>query len=313
MLKAYFRRIHRWLALLFALPLLIVVATGLVLSFEPLIQQARPERPITLPTVEQALARFDPQNTARSLGLRTLDHALTIGGAGRGGGVTVDLQSGEQTAESQRVAQFLVTARRLHEALLLDLGWLVAASTFAMLAIVALGLLMGWPRFRNSLGGWHQGAAWLTLPLIILSPFSGLALVYGITFMPPLGRATDGGRVSMTQAVSLVAAEHDLKNLTSIRQRGNILMARIFVDGELRAYRIAPSGLQPLARNWPRVVHEGNWGGVVGPLLNVLTSLVLLGLLATGFTIWLRQRARKLSARNAAMRGARGPATIPQA
>ena len=43
----YFVRLHRWLALAFATPLFVVIATGLVLSFEPIAQQARPDRPIT--------------------------------------------------------------------------------------------------------------------------------------------------------------------------------------------------------------------------------------------------------------------------
>jgi uncharacterized iron-regulated membrane protein len=300
----HFRRFHRWLTLIFALPLLIVICTGLVLSFEPLFQQARPSQPITLAVIEDALSRHDPGRTARSLSIRTSDNTLTIGGTD--GAITVDLGTREQTNAPQQLAQFLLTMRRLHETLLLDLGWLVTASTIAMLAIACLGMLMGWPRFRNSLGGWHQGAAWLALPLIIVSPLTGLALAYGITFTPPLARSSDGGRIAMADAVRLIAADHDLANLTSIRPRGRILMARVYVNGELRGYRIGPSRLEELPRNWPRVIHEGNWGGPVGPLLNVLTSVVLIGLLATGLTIWGRRTARRLNTRGNRLRSELG-------
>ena len=36
-MKAWLLRLHRWVALLFALPLAVVLATGLILSFEPML------------------------------------------------------------------------------------------------------------------------------------------------------------------------------------------------------------------------------------------------------------------------------------
>jgi uncharacterized iron-regulated membrane protein len=307
MLNRYVRRLHRWLTLVFAFPLVAVVATGLVLSFEPIIQQTSPAQPITLSAVESALLRFDPQRTARNLAIRTSDNTLIIGGVGAGGSVVVDLRTGEEAERpSMRSAlgldwrQLFLTIRRMHESLLLDLGWLVTASTIAMLIIACLGLMMGWPRWRSSLSGWHQGAAWLTLPLVILSPLSGLAMAFGITFMPPLARSSDGARIAIADAVRSIAADHDLANLVSIGQRGRILMARIYVDGELRGYRVGAAGLERLPRNWPRVIHEGNWGGVLGSSANIVTSVVLLGLLATGLTIWSRRSIRKLNARTVA-------------
>jgi len=303
MLTQWPRRLHRWLSFVFAIPLLAVIATGLVLSFEPALQQIKPSQAITLATVEGMLTRHDPGRAARSVSIRTLENTLTIGGVGPEGAIVIDLATGEATAAPQTLAQIFLTARRLHETLLLDLGWLVTASTIAMLVIALLGMLMGWPRLRHSLSGWHQGAAWFTLPLLILSPLTGLALAYGITFNAPPVRPADGGsRVSMLDAVRLVAAQHDLANLTSIRQRGRMLMARIYVDGELRGYRIAGGKLDPMTRNWPRLLHEGNWGGLAGPAVNIVTSVVLIGLLLTGPLIWLRRTLRRVRGRGTAAR-----------
>ncbi len=177
--------------------------------------------------------------------------------------------------------------------MLLDLGWLVTGATIAMLLIALLGSLMGLPRIRNSLSGWHQGAAWLALPFVILSPLTGLALAYGVTFNSPQTSGAGGARVTMADAVRLVAAEHDLANLTSIRQRGRTLMARIFVSGELRSFSLNGGRLEPLARNWPRLLHEGNWGGLAGPIINAMTAIVVAGLLITGPLIWLRRALRR--------------------
>jgi hypothetical protein len=47
MLKAYALRFHRWITLIVAIPLLVVIVTGLVLSFEPLAQQSELDQPLT--------------------------------------------------------------------------------------------------------------------------------------------------------------------------------------------------------------------------------------------------------------------------
>jgi uncharacterized iron-regulated membrane protein len=295
MIYPYLVQLHRWLALAFAVPLLVVIATGLVLSVEPVAQQSKLLRPVALADVESYLLRFDPNGRSRSLAIRTYDGTMTIGGAGSNGSVVVDLRTGAEatTAGSGWWGVFL-TARRMHETLLLDLGGLVTASTVAMLIIVSLGLVLGWPRLRNSLRGWHQGVAWVTLPLIVLSPLTALGMAFGVTFMTGSpGGSAGGGRVSMRDAVKLIAADHDLANLTSIRQRGSRLMARIYVGGELRGLAVTPKGLQPLQRNWPRLLHEGNWGGVIGPAANALTSVALLFLIGTGLTLWVRGTRRR--------------------
>ena len=59
---------------------------------------------------------------------------------------------------------------------------LVISSTIAMVVVMCLGILMGLPKLRNSLSGWHKGTAWFTLPLIVLSPLTGLCLAFGWTF-----------------------------------------------------------------------------------------------------------------------------------
>src|SRR6266545_4282406 len=178
----YVQRLHRWLALAFALPLLIVIVTGLVLSFEPLAQQLRAQRPITVSDIVTHLFHFDPENRARSLAIRTYDNTLTIGGVGAAGSVSVDLNIGEETGELDgqepnsigsayavpflpgiAVSDIFLIARRMHERLLLDLGSVVIASTIVMLLIVSLGIAMGWPLLRHTLRSWHQCVAWAAL------------------------------------------------------------------------------------------------------------------------------------------------------
>jgi uncharacterized iron-regulated membrane protein len=292
LVKAYLLKLHRWIALLFGLPLIVVLGTGLVLSVEPwLVTQSVAPGSLTPAKVQSLLARHDPQGRARALSYRSYDDTLTIS-AGSRGGTAVDAATGAQTAPSA-LASMLGTMRRLHEHLLLDLGWVVTASSFAMLVLALLGMLMGWPRIRNTLAGWHKATAWGLLPLIVLSPLTGLFLVYGVTFAsPPPGARAQGPPLTLREAVDIAGASHDLSSLVWLRPLGGRLMLRVVEGGEYRLYAVTREGTRLQPRNWPRLWHEGNFAGAWSALMNLVTSVAMLGLLVTGVWIWLRRRLR---------------------
>jgi uncharacterized iron-regulated membrane protein len=293
-LKAIVLRLHRWIALAATLPLLLVILSGLVLTFEPVAQKMGGER-LTLPAVEALLARHDPEGRATSLALRRYDGTASIGGIGEDGGIDVELASGRVIEEDRPFSptEIFRFSRGLHEHLLYELYWVVTLSTFAMLVLAPLGLLLGWPRPRNTVAGWHRTAAWVALPLLIASPLTGLFLVYGITFAPPgaqqLGR---GERPAILEALRTIAATHDVDDIVAVRPRGGRLMARVFVGDELKSFVVTRQGLVPLTTNWPRALHEGNWHSVWGPLANLIVSIVSLGLLVTGLIVWARRKFR---------------------
>jgi uncharacterized iron-regulated membrane protein len=293
LLKPWLLRLHRWIALVSALPLLVVLGTGLILSFEPMVVTTG-LRPGSLDAarIERLVARHDPQGKARAISVRSYDRSMTVGG-GRQGGPIVDLDSGEARARTGPLAELFVTARRLHETLLIDARWLVTASTVAMLALISLGITMGLPRIGNTVAGWHKAMAWFLLPLVILSPLTGLALAYGITLAAPPVPAS-GQPLPLIEAARVVGASHDLSNLVWLRPAGGRMLVRLVEDGEYRVYSVTAAGVQPMPRNWPRLLHEGNWRSSVSGPLNVLTSLALLGLLCTGVFIWARRWLRRL-------------------
>jgi uncharacterized iron-regulated membrane protein len=292
-LKAYALRFHRWTTLLFAIPLIVVIVTGLILSVEPLAQQVALDKPLTKQDVLGWLAKHDPEGKATGLSIRAYEQTLTIAGVGADGETEIDMSSGEvlEDDDGWSMSEVFRTARRMHETLLLDMGWLVTASTFAMLGVAGLGLLMGLPRLRNTVGGWHNIAAWSTLPLVVVSPLTGLAIVYGVTFVAP----SSGPRpapVAVKQAVELIAEKHDLSKLTSLRPRGGRMTARIHTADGLTGYQVTPAGLVQPPRNWPRAIHEGNWSPLLAPALNIIVSVVFVGLWFTGLFIWARRKIR---------------------
>lgn len=281
-------KLHRWTSLVFALPLLAIIVTGLILSVEPMLQgRGLPAGTLDAARLTGLIERYDPQGQARGLAINATGQQMRLLGVNA---PPIDLATGEAAAASDSTGDLLLWARRTHERLL-GYEWLVIASTIAMTVLMTIGVLMGLPRLRNSLAGWHKGAAWFMLPLLLLSPLTALCMAFGLTFSsgPPPVRMT----IKLTNAVQQIAQSHDVSHLAMIANRGGRMMARIYEDGELRAYTFAPDGVTPLPRNWPRLLHEGNWSTWLSGTLNVITSVVLLGLLVTGVWLWTRRKLRR--------------------
>jgi uncharacterized iron-regulated membrane protein len=292
-MKPYLLRLHRWLTLTFALPWIIILVTGLIVSFEPmLMDRAFTGRSVSLATVEAAMAKNDPTGKANTLNVRAYDNAIILA-EGRGSTpMRIDLKSGEKiTAGTSLWSDMFSMLRNLHQSLLLDLKWLVDASTIAMLISMVFGIFMGLPRFNTSLGGWHKMTAWATLPLLLLSPLTGLAIAYGITFTGPPPKA-EGSPVKLADAVKLVAAKHDLASVYWIRPQGGAMRARIYDGREAKVFTVSKDGLVSGQQSWPRAIHEGVWAGAWSALINVVTSLALIGLFLTGLWIWTRRTLR---------------------
>lgn len=303
-MKIWLLKFHRWIALIFALPLIFLLGTSLVLSFEPWLVGRAIEPGLLSPAkIETLLKQHDPGARARSLVFRSYDKTLTMS-AGRGGGTVVDVATGQALAGPSALANTFVIARRLHETLLIDAGWLVIGSTGAMLVLALLGVLMGWPRFANSVSGWHKAMAWGLLPLIVLSPLTGLFLSFGITFTgSPPAAAAPGAPLTLTEAVQILGKDHDLSALVWLRPQGGRMLARIVEGNEYVVYALARDGVAKTARNWPRLWHEGNFAGGWSSLMNVVVSIAMIGLLVTGLWIWLRRQINRRARHRARLGG----------
>lgn len=310
-MKPYFLRFHRWIALLFSVPLLAIVCTGLVLSFEPwLVTRAIQPGLLTAARIEELLTKHNSGGQARAISFRSYDGTLTIGGGRGASGIVVDVASGAVQAAASRAASILGMSRGLHETLLLDMRWLVIGSTIAMIVVIALGVFMGWPRFANTLGGWHRGVAWILLPLLVLSPISGLMMSAGMTMAnnaPVAASARQASLVTLLEAVQALGKDHDLSGLVWLRPQGGRTVARLVEDGEYKVFAVSADGASAMPRNWPRLWHEGNFAGALSALMNIAISVALLVLLATGFVIWLRRQRRRH------VRSRSGPVMTPAA
>lgn len=292
MLKAWTLRLHRWLALIFALPLMIVFLTGLILSFEPaIVASTLKPNVVDAAQIEAALAKHDPEGTLDRIFVHAPLGTLVLGDRG---GPEIDLATGEQASQRSTMLAVYVLARRIHKTLLLDGEWGVTISTIAMLALAVIGIVMGTRPLRNTISGWHTAAAWTALPLVLIAPLTGLAMLYKVTFSGPEPlMAANAAPRSIVEALRIVARERDLATLLTLRLRKNGAEARFIEDGEYSNYAVSTGGLVAKPRNWPKLLHEGNWAGVWSASANAVTSLVLILLLSTGLFIWARRRLRR--------------------
>jgi len=246
-IKPQLLRLHRWTTLVFALPLAFVIITGLILSFEPIAQDLA-TKPGTLSAVRlvSLLEEHDKDGKTRAITMRAYEDRLTLQGVGPDGSLDLAISSGTVMDDDDRtmLSDIFRAARGLHEHFLFDQEWVVTASTFAMLGLIALGVLMGWPRIRNTMSGWHQAVAWFGLPLVVLSPLTGLAIAYGVTFSTP--QLQDRAALPpIKQAVQMLGEKTDLSGLIWLRNRGGRMLARVNEGGVFKVYQVSIRGVMP--------------------------------------------------------------------
>ena len=76
-------------------------------------------------------------------------------------------------------------------------------------------------------------------------------------------------------------------------------MVRMWDGQEARAYAVTKEGLQPLSRNFARMIHEGNFLGVWSGMMKVITSLAFMLLMGTGLWLFTTKQIRKYQNRKA--------------
>jgi uncharacterized iron-regulated membrane protein len=294
MIKIWSLKLHRWVAFLFALPLAILFITGIILSLEPfLYQHGADQKALTIEKLSKIQKDHDPEKKAKAIAYRSYTGELTLLGVGKSGKTLIDVNTGSAFEKESKTFELFATTRKLHETLLIGIGGkIVLFSTFALLSLVMLGLLNGLPRFRNTLSGWHKGLAWVSLPLLIASPLTGLTIAYKMTFNPPIP-AFNKAPVALWDAVDKVTAKVHPSDVIWIRPFAGSLGARVVEDKRTKVYLATRDGLIYTGHWIPRLIHEGTWHTFFGSFVNLLTSLILTFMLASGIWMWSSRKIRR--------------------
>lgn len=311
MLKAWFLKFHGWLAVLFSIPLAVLCVTGLILGIEPILQYSSIEPgTVTVEEVTGYLKKYDPEGKATSIMHRPYENSIVIGGAGPEGSVEIDLVTRQESVadDGWYWSDIFSYNRRLHEHVTVANVDLTIAATVAMCIIIMLGILLGLPRIRNTVAGWHKAVSWFLLPLVIISPLTGLFLAMGVSLNFAPGPTPERSKpLPIAEAVAVVAKQTDLSRMIWLRQRGGRQMVRLWEGQEARVFAVTGEGLKPLPRSISRMVHEGNFLGVWSGLMKVITGLAFVMLIGTGLYQFVTKQLRKSRNRKArALEAARG-------
>lgn len=293
--------LHRWIALILLPVFLVIILTGAVLSFRPIVNSAQ-QGPrggmVDVPGVTALLGRLEAAGPFGGVSIVDGGRVASVMSQDPKIGGRWDIASGAHTPAPAGGFDLFRTAEGLHKSLLLSLNIVVEVASFLMLAIMIAGPFLTWLRFRNSLIGWHTAVGWLLLPITLTSPVTAvmLTLSIGTPARPELPRVKRP--VAITQALATAGRELDLTRLAGVRRfRGGTVMVQIAPDATGNkggTYVVTDSAVTPLVGGPGLVkqIHEGTWGGIWSGLINFGISLALLALTVTGTVSWVRRWRR---------------------
>ncbi len=290
----FLTKAHRWLALLTAPMLLLIMLSGMVLAFKPVVEAgARP--PVDVATLTHALDQADPQHRAGVMSLSSDGASFVLSARGRGALGEFDAQSGVRKGDAG--FDIFGLARNLHTNLLVGAGWLVTLTTSVTVAVFVMGFLLGWRSLRNTLSGWHAGLGWLAWPLAALTPVTGLMMAFhlGTASLPDYQA---GRPLPLAKVIDIASQQVDLSKLTQVRSfRGGAVMLTVQDAPRASLYLVTSQGelLRSGGPGWVRMLHEGTWAGAFSGFFTFASTLPLLGLMLTGLLTWWR-RHRLLTA-----------------
>ncbi|MBR9828170.1 MAG: nitric oxide synthase [Oceanospirillales bacterium] len=292
-MRACLLTLHRWLALLLTPLFLLITLTGMVLAFKPVLSDlSAPPYAGAVDTVQliKLLEKQSGQGNINMVQRSVMSGQWMIPDMGE-----FQLDTAEQVGNGvDRTADFFAWVKELHKDLLLDAGDLVEWVTYVMLAIMVVGVLLGWPKFSQSLIGWHQWLGVWLLPLALLLPLTAILMTLHIG-RPDYGLQQNVEQTSLVQGIRQAAVEHDLSNMTAVRRfkAGSVMI-------QLPEQLLVVSGDKVTSvesgANLPKQLHEGLWAGWFSGIFNALVAGLVGGLTLTGGLSWLRrQRAAGVS------------------
>ncbi|MES9992829.1 MAG: PepSY-associated TM helix domain-containing protein [Candidatus Thiodiazotropha sp.] len=299
-LKPTLFKLHRWIGIGLAPLFLLITLSGAVLAFKPILEQPTSpgDETITATRVINLLQQIDPlgqevvalsiDSTTNQAQVRSRDPQI----AGR-----YDLISGACACDNEGSAAFNLFefTEHLHKELLLGADILVQIASYLMLLLVITAPLLAWPRLRNNLMGWHRGAGWIALPIVLMLPLTGVFMSLHLG-MPELPRMSQPG-VELTLAEALESAQqaHQLDGLTGVRRfRGGTVLLSVAGQEAERLLVVTDHSITPFkpSESLVKTLHEGTWAGPISGVINLTGALALSLLILSGSFSWMRRRRR---------------------
>jgi sulfite reductase (NADPH) flavoprotein alpha-component len=300
-LKPTLFKLHRWIGIGLAPLFLLIALSGSLLAFKP----TQPHTPdlanegAPLPQLIALLQKLDPLGqevdglmvdaAAEQVTIRSHNPQLQ-GQYGLDNAIRLD---GVTEEESFDLFEF---AEHLHKDLLIGADILIQIASYLMVLIIVVAPFLAWPHLRNNLMGWHRGAGWLLLPLVLMLPLTGVLMSLHLG-MPELPRMSQPGlALSLQEGLQKAQQEFKLEKVTMIQRfRGGSVMLRTQQPGNEKMLIVTDQAVVPLEPHGSLVktLHEGTWAGAWSSALNLLGAAALSLLSVSGLISWLRKRKRR--------------------
>lgn len=295
-LRRSLARWHRLTALTLSPVFVVLLVTGAILAFRPMLATPAPVAPaVDVAHLLSLLTRIDSAGTLRVVGISE-DARVAMVGRGREMPTAYDIATGAIVPlPAEAAVNFYDRIERIHRNLWLGLGGLVTLAAFALLFQVLVGPFLAPLRSPRTILTWHSAVGWVLWPLAVLVPLTAVLIQL------PLGRPLGPRRgASAASAIPMVESLRQADGLAGISHLG---LAQRLPDGSLIFITSGPEGdarrmlhdgkisrLDGGFAQFAHRVHTGEWGGVWGGVVDLGGVLVLVSLLTTGLWSWWRRR-----------------------
>lgn len=291
-------QIHRWLAISLSPVLVLILLSGIVLAFRPILgderSAAHPRVAVDAKRLAAVVDSLDPRATAMGFFLDD-EGAVHLFTPGRGFPV-VDVATGKATTSDAAAPPptFWDYAHRVHVELWIGAEGLTVLATLAMIFLVVAGPFLARPRRPRTARGWHVWMGWVAWPLLALLPFS----VVMMKVHPPIRVSSGQPLPSLARVVERTsAAGLDVTELRGVQGlpggKAIVMFQGAHNGGRWLLDGTTATNLHSRVADVGHALHEGTWAGAWSGVLNIVAAIASLVMLGSGLLSWRRHSRRR--------------------
>ena len=300
---------HRYAGLVLTPFFLILLITGMILSFKPILSPSTSSEAIgsqqaqaLSAVVQQAEAVSGQIQTialdanGQDVWIKTKDNALEQ---------RYNIAEGRFIEEAGMSSTVYNTAKSLHKNLLLDAGDFVEFVTYIFIAILLVAPFLMKPRWQKRLMSIHNALGFWAIPLWLLVPITGLLMSMKIG-APEFGKLNLNNQATpAVHVMQVLERENQLQNFVSLETvRGRSVLINLATDTGVKPFQVSnkSQALEQLdvSTYWPKLLHEGTWAGALSGWLNFMIGAGLSFFTISGAYSWIRRWKNERAARAAA-------------
>lgn len=292
-IKSALRVIHRRVAIVLTPLWAIVIITGAILAFKPMLAPTYSNAPLGQNAEKVVKTLTDLENKGVTVNGFAIDKdgkSVWISGDKK----SLDrysLDTGEFIEKASSNAKFFNTVKKLHKELMINAGGTVEVASWLMVIISIGGIFIaiGAARLKRGMK-WHRILGLVLIPLVIMLPLTG-----GLMDLVKNGHKME----SNTPVLSVTDSFDKLRSLGRLQDLVRVDMMKRSKSwvlsnggGKNANYLVSEKGIKKTEVKIPLVksLHEGTWGGFYSGLFNFLIALMLVFFTWTGFASWSRRR-----------------------